>query len=96
MLSPAVTRTLIAHLDQGEAGGARQRRAGALRRLAGLTDREREVAVAVAGGSSNAEIGARLFLSEATVKAHVSRLLAKLQAANRGQVAMIVRDAGLA
>jgi DNA-binding NarL/FixJ family response regulator len=95
MLSPAVTRTLIAHLDQGGAGGGRQRRAGALRRLAGLTDREREVAVAVAGGSSNAEIGARLFMSEATVKAHVSRLLAKLPAANRVQVAMIVHDAGL-
>jgi DNA-binding NarL/FixJ family response regulator len=61
-----------------------------------LSDREREVAVAVAAGASNADIAAQLYLSEATVKAYVSRLLAKLDAANRVQIAIVVHDAGLA
>ena len=65
-------------------------------RCAALTDREREVAAEVAQGRSNAEIAARLYMSEATVKAHVSRVMAKLGAANRVQVAITVRDAGLA
>ena len=60
-----------------------------------LTDRELEVAVAVGQGRSNAEIAAELYMSVATVKAHVSRLLAKLEADNRVQVAMLVHDAGL-
>ena len=53
-------------------------------RLASLSDREREVAVAVAAGAPNADIAAQPYLSEATVKAYVSRLLVKLDAANRG------------
>ena len=61
-----------------------------------LTGREREVAAEVAKGRSNAEIAAGLFMSEATVKAHVSRVMVKLGAANRVQVAITVRDAGLA
>jgi DNA-binding NarL/FixJ family response regulator len=61
-----------------------------------LTGREREVAAEVAQGRSNAEIAGRLFMSEATVKAHVSRVMAKLGAANRVQVALTVRDADLA
>jgi DNA-binding NarL/FixJ family response regulator len=93
MLSPSVTRTLIDRFGDDE---GRQRREDALLRLAELTDREREVAVAVASGSSNADIGATLFLSEATVKVHVSRVLAKLGVANRVQVAILVHDAGLA
>ena len=60
-----------------------------------LTGRELEVAVAVAQGLSNAEIGRRLFMSEATVKAHVSRVLAKLGLTNRVQAAILVHDAGL-
>ena len=92
MLSPAVTKTVLGYVGDDEAVG---RRDSATTRLAALTEREREVAVAVATGASNAEIGARLFLSEATVKAHVSRLLTKLDAGNRVQVAMVVHDAGL-
>ncbi|MGH8826574.1 MAG: response regulator transcription factor, partial [Jiangellaceae bacterium] len=57
--------------------------------------REREVAVQVGRGRSNAEIGAALFLSEATVKAHVSRLLTKLDLNNRVQIAMLAHDAGM-
>ena len=61
-----------------------------------LTDREREVATAVGAGASNAEIAASLFMSEATVKAHVSRLLSKLDVNNRVQIAILVHDAGQA
>jgi DNA-binding NarL/FixJ family response regulator len=93
MLSPAVTRTLIGRLADG---GADDRRTAALARLDALTDREREVAVAVGAGASNAEIAGQLYMSEATVKAHVSRLLSKLSVANRVQVAIVVHDAGLA
>ena len=71
---------------------ATARREQARQRLAALTPREREVAAAVAGGSSNAEIAARLHMSLATVKAHVSRLLVKLDAANRVQIALLVQD----
>ncbi len=92
MLSPAVTRTVLAHVGDV---ATTERQDAARARLATLTEREREVAVAVASGASNAEVGATLFMSEATVKAHVSRLLTKLDAANRVQVAIIARDAGL-
>ncbi|HEY0691730.1 MAG TPA: LuxR C-terminal-related transcriptional regulator, partial [Kribbella sp.] len=64
-------------------------------RLAALTDREREVLAVVARGLSNADIGRELFMSEATVKAHVSRVLVKLDATNRVQVAILAHDAGL-
>jgi DNA-binding NarL/FixJ family response regulator len=93
MLSPSVTRTLLAHIGDR---AANDRHAAATARLALLSDREREVAVAVATGASNADIAAQLYLSEATVKAYVSRLLAKLDAANRVQIAILVHDAGLA
>ncbi len=92
MLSPTVTRTLIGHYAADGSQGRRQR---ALARLEVLTDREREVLVAVGSGLSNAEVGRSLFLSEATVKAHVSRLLLKLEATNRVQVAILAHDAGL-
>ncbi|HRW38119.1 MAG TPA: helix-turn-helix transcriptional regulator, partial [Aquihabitans sp.] len=72
---------------------ATDRRRLAADRLAALTDREREVAIAVGSGASNAEIAASLFMSEATVKAHVSRLLTKLDVANRVHVAILVHDA---
>jgi len=92
MLSPAVTRTLIGHFS---ADTAASRRAAAERSLQALTEREREVATQVGRGHSNADIAGQLYMSEATVKAHLSRILAKLNAANRVQVAIIVRDAGL-
>jgi DNA-binding NarL/FixJ family response regulator len=92
MLSPAVTRRLIGHF--AEAGGT-ARRDAALARLTALTERETEVLVALGRGLANAEIGRELFLSEATVKAHVSRVLTKLGAANRVQVAILAHEAGL-
>ncbi len=90
VVSPSVTRTLLAHVS-GTDGSERHR--AATERLAALTDREREVATAVGAGASNAEIAASLFMSEATVKAHVSRLLSKLDVNNRVQVAIMVHDA---
>ena len=76
--------------------GLDARRARAQELLARLTDREREVAVAIGQGKSNAEIGGELYMSVATVKAHVSRLLAKLELNNRVQIALLAHDAGLA
>ena len=93
MLSPSVTRTLIQRV---RADGAGHRSAQAEGRLAMLTAREREVALAVARGLSNTEIGGELYLSLPTVKAHVSRLYDKLEVTNRVQIAILVHDAGLA
>jgi DNA-binding NarL/FixJ family response regulator len=90
MLSPSVTRTLLAHFGDAP---ATERRQAAARRLATLTDRERQVAMAIGSGASNAQVGASLFLSEATVKAHVSHLFSKLNVANRVQIAIVVHDA---
>lgn len=90
MLSPSVTRTLLAHLGNDETV---DRRRLAAERLASLTERELEVAMAVGSGAANAEIAASLFMSEATVKAHVSRLLTKLDLTNRVQIAILVHDA---
>jgi DNA-binding NarL/FixJ family response regulator len=92
MLSPSVTRRLIAHFADDSAPSKRQVARG---RLGELTPRELEVLVEVGRGGSNAEVGAALFMSEATVKAHVSRLLVKLEAGNRVQLAILVHDAGL-
>ena len=93
MLSPTVTRRLLEHLADG---GADARKAESLALLERLTDREREVALAISQGKSNAEIAAELYMSVATVKAHVSRLLAKLELNNRVQIALLAHDAGLA
>jgi DNA-binding NarL/FixJ family response regulator len=90
IISPSVTRTLLTHFGEGQAS---DRRLAAAQRLASLTDREREVAAAIGAGSSNAEVAASLFMSEATVKAHVSRLFTKLDVANRVQIAIVVHDA---
>ncbi|MFG3349938.1 response regulator [Streptomyces sp. NPDC048018] len=102
VLSPAVTRQLMTHVAgqedrAGRSAAPRQqpRRAAADARLARLAEREREVALAVGQGRSNAEIAAALYLSVPTVKTHVSRILAKLGLNNRVQIALLVHDAGL-
>jgi DNA-binding NarL/FixJ family response regulator len=92
ILSPTVTRQLIAHICDT---GADARRRQARNLLGQLSDREREVAIAVGRGRSNAEISSELFMSVATVKAHVSRMLTKLNLNNRTQIALLAHDADL-
>ncbi|WP_084957012.1 response regulator [Thermoactinospora rubra] len=89
ILSPQVTRQLIAHVADGAAADRRARARALLDRL---SEREREVAMAVGQGKSNAEIGRELYMSVATVKAHVSRILTKLGLNNRVQIALLVYD----
>ncbi|MGI5284499.1 response regulator [Nonomuraea polychroma] len=91
MLSPSVTKRLIASYADRRPSRAETAR----KQLATLTGREEDVIRALARGLSNAEIGRELRLTEATVKAHVSRLLAKLGLANRVQAAILVHDADL-
>lgn len=95
ILSPAITAQLISHVA-APPSPADDREVAAQARLAALTDREREVALAIGRGLSNAEISRSLYLSVPTVKAHVSRILDKLGADNRVQIAITVHDAGLA
>ncbi|TDE47865.1 response regulator transcription factor [Nonomuraea mesophila] len=92
MLAPTVTRRLISAFTEQR----RPSRSDDARRLLGrLTDREHEVVLAVARGLSNRQIGRELSMTETTVKAHVSRALAKLRLTNRVQAAILVHDAGL-
>jgi DNA-binding NarL/FixJ family response regulator len=90
-LSPAVARRVIgSYRDAGLGRGTRARR-----RVAALTDRERDVLALLGAGHSNAEIGRTLYLVEGTVKAHVSSILTKLDARNRVQAAIVAHEAGL-
>jgi DNA-binding NarL/FixJ family response regulator len=90
LLSPSVTRRLIAEF----AGRPAARRTSA-RDLASLTEREREVLALVGRGRSNDEIAADLFVSPATVKTHVSRVLSKLYARDRAQLVVAAYESGL-
>jgi DNA-binding NarL/FixJ family response regulator len=92
MLSPAVTRRLIAEYVGRR---AHSRRAEALSRLEVLSEREREVLILLGRGLSNAAAARTLFMSEATVKTYVSRMLTKLDLANRTQAAILGHEAGL-
>ncbi len=93
MLSPSATRTVLSRLRTDDDDRARSREAR--HRLATLTDRERDVALAVGRGLSNSDIARELHLSVATVKGHVGELFRKLDAVNRVQVALWVHDARL-
>lgn len=90
MLSPSVTAQLIAAVGRGPDQARTQ---DAQARLATLTDREREVADAVARGLANADIAADLFMGVGTVKTHIGHLFDKLGVDNRVQIALLVRDA---
>ncbi|MFB4302903.1 response regulator [Actinomadura sp. NTSP31] len=92
MLSPAVLRKMMSLVADA---GADPRKARARELLERLSEGERAVAVRVGQGKTNSEIGRELSLSVATVKAYVSRLLAKLELNNRVQVALLVSDADL-
>ncbi|MFC4062452.1 response regulator [Planomonospora corallina] len=92
MLSPGVTRQLI---DRLTAEDRTRRRRAALERLRSLTERERQVLVEIGLGHANADIAARLHMSEATVKSHVTHLFEKLSATNRVQLAIAAFRAGI-
>ncbi|MEV4874034.1 response regulator transcription factor [Streptomyces syringium] len=91
-LSPAATRHVA---DSLAAGPAVSRSEEARRRVAVLSEREREVLALLGEGLSNADAGRRIHMSEATVKTYVSRILAKLGCENRVRAALLARDAGL-
>jgi DNA-binding NarL/FixJ family response regulator len=90
LLSPRVTRRLVAEFAKRPAVAVE-----AAHRLDGVTEREREVLVLIARGLSNTEIAAELYLSIATVKSHVGRLLTKLGARDRAQLVIAAYEAGL-
>jgi DNA-binding NarL/FixJ family response regulator len=89
MLAPAVTRRMLDRFITVPAPGARAELPES------VSDRERQVLELVARGRSNAEIAADLYLSEATVKTYVSRLLTKLDARDRVQLAVWAYESGL-
>ncbi|WP_431901920.1 response regulator [Amycolatopsis thermoflava] len=89
VVSPSVTRRL---LDRFMSGGGPPRDEA---ELDVLTEREREVLVLIAKGLSNVEIAEKLFLSEATVKTHVGRILAKLGLRDRVQAVVLAYETGL-
>ena len=91
MLSPAITRRLIGHVTDSKRDDRKRHARAQLERL---TQREREVALAIGLGKSNADISRELYMSVATVKAHVSRVLEKLALNNRVQIALLAHDAG--
>ncbi|MBW5485162.1 response regulator [Streptomyces bambusae] len=93
VLSPAVTRRLMDQVAGGSGRDRDTRATTARNRLALLAEREREVALAVGRGLSNAEIARELHLALPTVKTHVSRILTRLDLNNRVQIALLVHDA---
>ena len=88
VLSPAVTGPLLAQMRGAVPSPAGPSKPG----LGVLTERERAVALAVTDGATNAEIARQLYVSAATVKATISRILAKLELDNRVQLAVVVRS----
>ncbi|MET7331649.1 response regulator transcription factor [Nonomuraea sp. NPDC005650] len=89
LIAPSITRRLIAEF----AGRVKRPEPGP--ELNALTEREREVMTLVAGGLSNDEIAARLVLSPATAKTHVSRIMTKLSVRDRAQLVVIAYEAGM-
>lgn len=89
LLSPSVTTTVLSQLGSRLASRTRPEL------LEGLTERERQVLDRVGRGESNDEIGASLFISPATARTYVSRLLAKLQARDRSRLVVLAYESGL-
>jgi DNA-binding NarL/FixJ family response regulator len=88
LLSPAITKRVIAQFTRG-------RRASPPTGLDELTDRERDVFRLIARGLSNAEIGRELFISETTVKTHITHILQKLDLRDRVQAVVLAHEAGV-
>ncbi|MET7942547.1 response regulator transcription factor [Streptomyces sp. NPDC005302] len=94
VIAPALTRRLLdeftQHLPSGNSSSDQARK------LASLTEREREILVAIGKGWSNGEIATNFVLSESTVKTHVGRVLAKIEVRDRIQAVIFAYDLGLA
>jgi DNA-binding NarL/FixJ family response regulator len=90
LLAPAITRRLIEDFCRGPAPGTQSAATSG-----GLSERELGVVRLVAEGQSNAEIAARLYLSEATIKSHIARILAKLRLRDRVQIAVYAYEHGI-
>ena len=95
-VSPRVTRRMLELFGAQLPGAATDSAPARPDRLAALTDREREVFLAIAEGLSNPELASRFFLSESTVKTHVGRILFKLDLRDRVQAVILAYDLGLA
>jgi DNA-binding NarL/FixJ family response regulator len=91
LLDPSATRRLI----EAYVGNPAQGRGHAVRLPDSLTGREREILALIAGGLTNAEIADRLVISPLTIKSHVSRILGKLDARDRTQLAILAYESGL-
>jgi DNA-binding NarL/FixJ family response regulator len=89
LLAPSVTRRIIQQFEQRPVSSA------LAERLESLTQREREVLVMLARGNSNAELAAELFVTEGTIKTHVSNLLSKLGLRDRVQAVILAYESGL-
>jgi len=89
VIAPSTTRRMLENLVNAVPAAPDERA------LSVLTDRERQVLLEIAQGYSNPQIAARLFLSEATVKTHVGRLLSKLRVRDRVQLVIFAYDHGL-
>ncbi|GAB2478223.1 response regulator transcription factor [Luteococcus sediminum] len=94
VVAPTATRRLLERFLPSLPSGPREQ-LGAQEQLAPLTEREREVLVEVGRGLTNAEIAAKLFLAEATVKTHIGHILAKMQLRDRIQMVVLAYDTGL-
>jgi DNA-binding NarL/FixJ family response regulator len=90
LLAPAITRRLIEDFCRGPAPGT-----PAVGAAGGLSEREREVVRLVATGLSNAEIASKLYLSEATIKSHITRILARLGLRDRVQITVYAYEHGI-
>jgi DNA-binding NarL/FixJ family response regulator len=95
LLAPSVTRRLIAEIAGRPVTAVPPRQPGSAARLAGLSPRETDTLRALARGLSNAEIAAQLYVTEHTVKTHVSNLLAKLGLRDRVQAVVLAYESGL-
>lgn len=93
MLSPSITRTVIENFTALPASPLQAPEDNP--ELAELSQREQEVMKLIAAGLSNAEIGAKIFLAEPTVKSHVSHILNKLELRDRTQIAIFAYESGL-
>lgn len=93
VLSPDVARRLVERMRSGDGG---PERIAARRALANLTDRQRQIALAVHAGRTNPEIAEDTFASPSTVKSHLSDILARLDLTSRHELTLLVERAGIA